>query len=155
MNFNTEQVYFCARECERQHSGEMSVGWMLVALYNAQRLAYTDSESSEFHHDYTRQITVDDILALGQLVEPTKNNSTYFRRIPVTIGEAVISWETIDHSLFSLLKNQENVTPTEFYQEFETIHPFEDGNGRVGAILYNWLRCSLDFPTIPPEYKKN
>jgi hypothetical protein len=154
MNFNTEQIYFCARECERQHSGEMSVGWMLVALYNARRMAHTDSETSEFQHDYTRQITIDDILALGQEVEPTINGPR-FRRIPITIGDTVITWETINHSLFNLLKHQEDVTPTEFYQEFETIHPFEDGNGRVGAILYNWLRCSLDFPTIPPEYKKN
>ena len=26
---------------------------------------------------------------------------------------------------------------------FESIHPFEDGNGRVGRILYNWHRLKL------------
>jgi len=29
---------------------------------------------------------------------------------------------------------------------FENIHPFEDGNGRVGRILYNWQRLKLDLP---------
>jgi len=29
---------------------------------------------------------------------------------------------------------------------FEKIHPFEDGNGRVGRILYNWHRLQLGLP---------
>jgi|SRR3990172_4162377 len=29
---------------------------------------------------------------------------------------------------------------------FEAVHPFEDGNGRVGRILYNWHRLKLGLP---------
>lgn len=29
---------------------------------------------------------------------------------------------------------------------FEDIHPFEDGNGRTGRIIYNWHRLSLGLP---------
>ena len=29
---------------------------------------------------------------------------------------------------------------------FEGLHPFEDGNGRVGRILYNWHRVKLGLP---------
>ena len=29
---------------------------------------------------------------------------------------------------------------------FEDVHPFEDGNGRVGRILYNWHRLKLGLP---------
>ena len=29
---------------------------------------------------------------------------------------------------------------------FEKIHPFEDGNGRVGRILYNWQRIKNGLP---------
>ena len=29
---------------------------------------------------------------------------------------------------------------------FENIHPFEDGNGRVGRIIYNWHRLQLGLP---------
>lgn len=31
---------------------------------------------------------------------------------------------------------------------FEGIHPFEDGNGRVGRILMNWHRINNDLPLL-------
>lgn len=30
--------------------------------------------------------------------------------------------------------------------KFEDLHPFEDGNGRVGRLLYLWRRLNLDLP---------
>lgn len=42
------------------------------------------------------------------------------------------------------------MSPEEFTKNchivFENIHPFDDGNGRVGRILYNWHRLKLDLP---------
>lgn len=33
-----------------------------------------------------------------------------------------------------------------FHVGFEEIHPFEDGNGRTGRILYNWQRLKYHLP---------
>ena len=35
---------------------------------------------------------------------------------------------------------------TEAHISFEGVHPFEDGNGRVGRILYNWHRLKVGLP---------
>jgi len=39
-----------------------------------------------------------------------------------------------------------------FYFEYEMIHPFADGNGRSGKILYNYLLDKMDDPKMPPNF---
>jgi hypothetical protein len=55
----------------------------------------------------------------------------------------------ISRLIDQLVKNQKDMKPIEFYWEFERIHPFFDGNGRVGAILYNMSHNT--FWRNPPE----
>lgn len=77
----------------------------------------------------------------------------HYRRQPVWIGgHEALSYHNLETALNALLYylNLDEL-PTEYaikqyHVMFENIHPFIDGNGRVGRILYNWQRIKHGYP---------
>lgn len=134
--FGLNIVRFCARECELQMSGERSVAWMVQAWEYAQ-------------DNCGVQPTVNDVLILGGLVEPFKNVAG-FRTVGVRVGWDVKGdWRDVPRQMVNLMEGQNSLTPNEFFKAYEEVHPFVDGNGRTGAILFNWLGGTLDNPEWP------
>ena len=149
MLFNTVQIEWACKECEKQEVGPLYVFNILVGV--------------EFIHSL-QYLGINDLLNLASIVEPKTKGK--FREIPVTNRKTLqvigIDWIYIDRAIINLLtainryhSNPYLLNPEDTYKEFERIHPFIDGNGRVGAIIYNWMKRSLFNPLPSPEFKED
>ncbi len=46
----------------------------------------------------------------------------------------------IEERLKTLLRNLDRLTPFQAHVEYELLHPFTDGNGRSGRVLWLWMQ---------------
>lgn len=130
---------------ERQGFPRMSASW-------AQRCDWMWEAWSYAMERRLQQFTKEDILRLGHLVE-RGNDGHDFRHVAVTAGGNVkLHWPLIERAIDNLVERQTALDPASLYKEFEEIHPFVDGNGRVGEIIYSWRRGTLRDPVRPPDF---
>tara|TARA_Y100000310_G_scaffold298005_1_gene331524 strand:+ start:491 stop:1396 length:906 start_codon:yes stop_codon:yes gene_type:complete len=113
--------------------------------------------------NYKRDINKDFILDLHRAVvvntlrEDLVSQIGRYRTVQVFIGGSVPpSAKEVPKKMASLLRwysqNKKNLHPLVlagyFHTEFEKIHPFVDGNGRVGRLLMNFILHKNKFPMI-------
>lgn len=153
-----EIVRYCAEEVDRQGRGPIQVFNMLDAWQHAicsnVSLCPMNSEEWRLH-----------LLRWAHLVEPTQNpwierdiertRLVYggWRKCNVRVGSRCCpNPAKLPGLLKELVERFDELPPEEAYREFELIHPFVDGNGRVGKILMNALKGTLEHPVMPPNY---
>lgn len=130
-------VRWAAQECEWQGSGERSVPWMIDGWLYARRYR-------------SGRPTVATIVRIGALVEP-RHNRLGLRTVGVRVGYDVKMHPSLVPAALRALVASEGLSPAEWFRQYEEIHPFRDGNGRTGNILFNWLSGSLLAPAMPPN----
>jgi hypothetical protein len=129
-----ELALWCVREVNVQYDRIEDV----EPLYNA--FVYAEARRKELWD-------AEAIMRIGARVKPFINKDGW-RRFPVFMGYNAegAPWREIPRLMDQLgVALKEGVlSPHDWFVEFETIHPFGDGNGRTGAIVANILMGKQD-----------
>lgn len=153
---NLQKIALAAAiECERQKVGLNQVAGLLLAYQFAYEQATCRCRYTTKGHKYLPRVS--DVLVLISKVEPYIKE---YRKVPVTFNHGTkhaLDWSAVGSAMQQLFDDVVDFaeTPRDAHpitKQFLDIHPFEDGNGRVAWILYNWLSNTLENPLPLPDF---
>lgn len=144
-------VQYIRESCEIQNATEPEdyIGMSLAYEYALNKMWLEKGITLE----RSKFIWINDLFTLIYLIHG-KREMANFRSQPAIFanGRQALSPQRIPAQVNMLLEQQANIPVNEFYWIFEEIHPWQDGNGRVGSLLWNVLNNSILDPLHPPGH---
>lgn len=122
-------------------------------------IGMTRAWSFVYNHVH-RHMTPPELLGSLWIMSKLVNNIDSFeapvRDFPATFASGNQTIHNTREDILVALERLFNVWPDvdadQFYQMFEDIHPFKDGNGRVGSLLWNLKMGHPGDPLHPPKF---
>jgi hypothetical protein len=140
---HSKVVEYCAIEVQRQQAGPIYVAHM----YNAWEYALS------FNGVKLQFLVEQDFKTLNSLVLGLPYQD--YRNTPVVFasGGPSTSPGLVSRAMQTLMGGlKEQIPADEWVKMFLHIHPFRDGNGRVGSLLWNLLNGTITQPIAMPDF---
>ena len=165
-NLDKQDKKLILQQCDIQ--GDLfdeSITNFAIAYAEAKEFASDKSNRDNLTANHLEEL----ILRWAAQIEPKHNakkrNTRGYRDTPVVFsdGRKGIGWEAIERRVNLLCKfatelfdanDPDRITADEFYREIQEIHPFEDGNGRIGDLLWKLIK-TRDTGEWPQELPPN
>ncbi len=130
-----EDFALIVKQCTLQHAIlPRQVAGFTAVYVEAKNIAETDH--LEVANNRFANYMKEQILIWADMIEPC--NVLGYRKVPVVFanGNRGLAPEHIERQMKLWCEHVFDMEPEDAYTAFEKIHPFQDGNGRLGHVLW-------------------